>query len=130
MCRALNGITFTNCYHITFETGRHIGCNRAYFVTHPRRSITRTLANALQSLFILLKEKPELIISTGADVAIPTLVLGRLLGAQTIFVETCGSLKPSLAGRIAYHFSSLFIVQWPDKLNHFPRASLADGPLL
>ena len=61
---------------------------------------------------------------------VAVVAFGRLLGARTIFVESAGSLEPTLAGRLAYPFADLFIVQWPEALRRFPRAVLADGPLL
>jgi UDP-N-acetylglucosamine:LPS N-acetylglucosamine transferase len=130
--RATQGIHFEDLYHVTFPSGRmtELPGRRVHHVCHPRRAVVRTLWNAVQSAFILLRERPRLIISTGADVAVPTLVLGRLVGARILFIETGGTLQPSLAGRLAYPFSHLFVVPWPEKLRAFPKAVLADGPLL
>jgi UDP-N-acetylglucosamine:LPS N-acetylglucosamine transferase len=132
LSRALVGIELRDCFHVTYDDGRGAdpGRPRLYHVTHPRRSVRRTLRNAAQALRILRAERPELIVSTGADVAVPTLLLGKLLGARIVFIETGGSLMPSLSGRLVYPFADLFIVQWPEKLARFPRAVLADGPLL
>ena len=41
---------------------------RTHHVCHPRRSIGRTLLNALQTLVVLARERPAVLISTGADV--------------------------------------------------------------
>ena len=132
LVRATDGIAFTDCYHVTFRSGRldEAADRRIHYVCHPRRAVWRTILNALQSLRILLRERPALIVSTGADVAVPTLLLGRLLGAKIVFVETGGTLAPSLAGRMVYPFADLFVVPWPEKLAAFPKAVLADGPLL
>lgn len=130
LLKATEGINFTNCYHVTFRSGRLIEGEDIHFVSHPQRSILRTLVNAAQSLAILLRQQPDLIISTGADVAVPTLILGRLFGAKVVFIETCGTLSPSLAGRLVYPFCNLFVVQWPTKVSFFPRARQANGPLL
>ena len=135
LLRATAGIAFADCFHVTFESGRTIPQDgptapRVYHLCHPRRSAWRTLANAAQALLVLLRERPRLVISTGADVAVPVVVLGKLLGATTVFVETGGTVEPSLAGRLCYPFSDLFLVQWPEKLTAFPRAVLADGLLL
>ena len=73
-----------------------------HHVLHPRRTVWRTLVNAAQALLILLRHRPRLIISTGADVAVPILVLGKLVGARIVFIETGGSLEPTLAGRLVY----------------------------
>ena len=137
LLRAIAGIAFADCFHVTYRSGRlapeqaaGAGAPRIYHLCHPRRSPWRTLANAAQAVLILLRERPRLVISTGADVAVPVVVLGKLLGATTVFVETGGTVEPSLAGRLCYPFSDLFLVQWPEKLRAFPRAVLADGLLL
>ncbi len=57
-------------------------------------------------------------------------VLGKLLGARVVYIESGATLAPSLTGRLAYPFADLFIVPWPEKLAAFPRAQLASGPLL
>lgn len=130
--RALDGLHFENCFHVTYLGGRTstIAPGRIYHVCHPRRSVARTLLNAAQSLWLLLRERPEIVISTGADVAVPTIVIAKLLGAKVVFIETSGSIEPSLAGRLVYRFSDLFVVPWPEKLRAFPKARLAQGPLL
>lgn len=130
--RALTRISFADAFHITFDDGqpRPTDGARCYHVCHPRRSLLRTLLNAVQTAAILLRERPRLVISTGADVAVASVVLGKMLGAEVVFIETGGTLAPSLAGRLAYPFADLFIVPWPEKLRAFPRALLARGPLL
>ena len=135
--RATEGISFADVFHVTFDAGRpgddgipgDAGIRR-YNLCHPRRSIRRTLLNARQSWRILRRERPELVISTGADVAVPILLLAKLFGAKVVFIETAGSAEPTLAGRLVYPVADLFIVQWPDRLARFPRAVLAEGLLL
>ena len=62
---------------------------------------------------------------------VPTVILGKLfLRSRVIFIETCGAIDPTLSGRICYRFSDLFIVQWPELLERYPRAILAAGPLV
>ena len=130
--RATAGIRFADCFHVTFASGRPPppGARRVYHVCHPRRSPLRTLRAAVETWRILRAERPALLLSTGADVALPAIVLAKLTGTLVIFVESAGDLKPSLTGRLAYPFADLFIVQWPEKLKAFPRAVLANGPLL
>ncbi|MEZ5904749.1 MAG: hypothetical protein R3C69_06480 [Geminicoccaceae bacterium] len=132
--RALTGIRLLDACHVTFDDGRPPSPlpagHRRHLVCHPRRSLGRTLLNAWQSLRILRRERPALVVSTGADVAVPLLLLARCLGARVIFIETAGSDAPTLAGRLVYPFADLFIVQWPDRLRRFPRAVLAEGLLL
>ena len=130
--RATAGIAFADRFDVTFAGGRapSVPPRRTYLVCHPRRSLWRTLRNLVSALAIVARERPRLVISTGADVAVPVCIVARLMGARLIFVETAGELAPTLAGRLVYPFADLFVVQWPDKLQAFPRAVLASGPLL
>lgn len=130
--RATAGISFGDRFDLTFAGGRPPSKppRRTYVVCHPRRSLWRTLLNIAQAAGIMLRERPEIVVSTGADVAVPACLLGRLLGARLIFIETAGELRPSLSGRLLYPFAHIFVVQWPEKLEAFPRAVLAKGILL
>jgi len=130
--RALAGIRFLDRFDVTFASDRpdDPAARRTYHLVHPRRRPLRTLVNALQALWVVLRERPRLVISTGADVALFTLIWARLLGARVIFVENGGTLTPSLTGRLVYPFADLFVVQWPELARHYPRAVVARGPLL
>lgn len=131
--KAIIGIMFSDSYHVTFNSGRFSGnhsCKR-YYLTHPQKKIGRTLLNALQSFWLLLKERPKIIISTGADVTVATIILGKLIfRCKVIFVESAGDLKPTLTGRLVYHFCDLFIVQWPEQMKYYPNAVQGRGILL
>lgn len=62
---------------------------------------------------LIMKEKPDVVLSTGALPGLFCLIIGRLLGARTIWVDSiANSDAPSLSGRIARPFSSLWITQW------------------
>ncbi len=138
--RALAGISFADVFHVTFDDGRAPPAGddgrtppagpRRYHLCHPRRAVWRTVLNAWQSLVVLCRERPALLISTGADVAVPILLLAKLFGATVVFIETAGSAEPTLAGRLVYPVADLFIVQWPERLAQFPGAVLAEGLLL
>jgi len=132
LVRALEGIAFTDCFHVTYRS-EHAPAGddvRVYHLCHPRRNLLRLLVNVVQALGVVLRERPQLVVSTGADVALATLIWARLFGARVVFIETGGTIEPSLTGRLVYPFCHLFIVQWPQKLARFPRAVLADGLLL
>lgn len=77
------------------------------------------------SLFVLLKYKPSLIISTGALCTYPLCVVGKLLKMKIIFIESFARVdRPSLTGRLIYKFADLFIIQWPELLEYYPNAIL------
>lgn len=72
---------------------------------------------------ILKKEHPDCVISTGAMVAFPALLLAKLMGIRTIFVECMFNVDtPTLTGKLSYRFVDLFIVQWPEMLKVYPKA--------
>ena len=66
---------------------------------------------------ILAKEKPSVVISTGSEIAIPAFIIAKFLGIKTVFIESWCRIKTrSGTGRIVYHLSDLFLVQWPQLL--------------
>tara|TARA_R110000744_G_scaffold305580_1_gene413856 strand:- start:2680 stop:3144 length:465 start_codon:yes stop_codon:yes gene_type:complete len=131
--KATEGINLLNSYHVTFDTGHFTGQDncRRIFLVHPRKKVFRTMANFFQSFWYLLKERPNIIISTGADVTLGTIIFGKLLfRCKVIFIESAGDLTPTLTGRIAYKFSDLFIIQWPEQQGCYPKAVQSKGLLL
>ena len=69
-------------------------------------------------LRILLRERPELILTTGAAVGCIAVVLGRMLGTRTIWLDSMANVEElSLSGRLARPFASLFLTQHPELAN-------------
>lgn len=82
------------------------------------------VVNFFQSLWHILRERPDVIISTGAGVSFFTILLGkRLLGAKVIYVCSAADVvRSSRAPLKAYKYSDLFLVQWPEMMKIFPKA--------
>ena len=96
-----------------------------YTVMDPRRNPLRFIVNFLQTFLLLLKKRPDVIISTGAGVTFSFCLLGKLMGAKIIYVECgCRVTEPSLAARMIYPLSDLFIVRWKPLLRYFKKARL------
>jgi beta-1,4-N-acetylglucosaminyltransferase len=92
------------------------------FLGEKKVKLSLTLFLALFSLMgIFLKEKPDVVFSTGSEIAIGAFLIGKLFfRTKLIFLETASRvLKPSLTGRILYPISDLFLVQWPTLLKRF-----------
>jgi UDP-N-acetylglucosamine:LPS N-acetylglucosamine transferase len=69
----------------------------------------------LQCIRIILKERPDVIISTGAAVGCITCFLGKFIGAKIIWLDSITNVeKLSLSGRMVRFISDLFLVQWPE----------------
>lgn len=97
---------------------------KLYYAYYPsNRSIKALIINTWRAIKILIKEKPNLIISTGAAPAIPFFFLGKLLGIKTIYIEVLDRIdSPTATGKICYHLSDRFIVEWEEMKNVYPKA--------
>ena len=101
---------------------------KVFFVDCPRRNPIKLLANIVQSLRVFLREKPDAVISTGADTAIATCIIAKLFGKKLVFIESfCRIKEPSLSGKIFYRIADVFLVQWKENLSFFPKAQYWGG---
>jgi beta-1,4-N-acetylglucosaminyltransferase len=86
----------------------------------------KTMLCAAQALAILLRSRPQAILTTGPSVAVPVCAVGKLLRCKIIFVETGSRIHAlSTTGRIVYRFADLFLVQWEELLATCPKAIYA-----
>ena len=70
------------------------------------------LVAMVQIARVLLHERPCLLISTGAGVALPAFLAAKLLGIKTIYIEAYARTRTlSLTGRLSYWLVDLFMVQ-------------------
>ena len=84
----------------------------------------KLLYNCFKSLYIYLKFRPKYIVSTGAHTAGPMCCIGKIFGSKIIYIETFANSKTkSATGSIVYKFADLFIVQWEDMLELYPKAT-------
>ncbi len=87
---------------------------KVYYVEDVRRSAAAFSKNLFRSLEILKREKPDILISTGAGGALPAILAAKLLGVKIIFIESLARVSAlSLTGKFVYPFANLFLVQWP-----------------
>lgn len=93
----------------------------AYYPSN--RSLKALIINSFRAVKILLKERPHLIISSGAAVAVPFFWIGKLFGAKTIYIEVFDRIdKPTISGKLCYPVADKFIVQWPEMKKVYPKA--------
>ena len=97
---------------------------KMYSVYYPsNRSIKALLINTWRALRILPKEKPDLIISSGAAPAIPFFWIGKLMGAKTVYIEVFDRIdKPTITGKLVYPIVDQFIVEWEEMKKVYPKA--------
>lgn len=93
-------------------------------IKNPELGLKAFIINLFQTFKILFKERPDVIISSGATVAFTVCYIAKFLfGSKVLFIET-GSriIEPSLSGRLIYPIADMFIVQWKSMLKFYPKA--------
>jgi UDP-N-acetylglucosamine:LPS N-acetylglucosamine transferase len=94
------------------------------------RSVTNLVRNLVLSWRVLRRRRPDAIISTGAALAVPFFVFGRLLGVRCVYVESVTRTEAlSLSGRLVYPLASRFFVQWPAAAEGRAKAEFAGSVL-
>ena len=64
---------------------------------------------------IVARERPKVIITTGSAPMLTFLVLGRLIGAKTLWIDSiANSERLSSSGRLAVRLAHKVVSQWPD----------------
>ena len=92
-----------------------------YFPTN--RNIKNLIRNTFLAIRVLKKEKPDLIISSGAAVAVPFFYLGKMMGAKLIYIEVFDRIdKSTMTGKMVYPIVDKFIVQWEEMKKVYPKA--------
>ena len=86
----------------------------------------------IMAFLTLIKEKPDVIISTGAgELAVPFCYVGKFMRKKIIFVDTLARINtPSGGGRYIYPIADLFLVQWITLLKSYGNKAQYWGKLL
>lgn len=98
-------------------------------IVQPFFPTTRSVRNAIKNLPLGLKllrhERPDVVVSTGAGVAVPLFISARLLGIPAVYIEVFGRIdQPTVSGRLCYPLADLFLLQWPDQQRFYPKGRL------
>ena len=121
-----------NHFFVTYRSADTIELaekEKVHFLVNPRRHPILTILNILQSFKRFIKEKPDIVLTTGAGVALPMCYIAKLYRKKIIFIESfCRVEKPSLFGRLIYPIANLTIVQWEPLLEYYKEANYG-GPI-
>ncbi|MDK2967456.1 PssD/Cps14F family polysaccharide biosynthesis glycosyltransferase [Lacrimispora sp.] len=92
-----------------------------YYPTN--RSLKALLINTRLAFKTIRKEKPDIIISSGAAVAVPFFYIGKLFGARLIYIEVYDRIdKSTITGKLVYPITDKFIVQWEEMKKIYKKA--------
>lgn len=92
-----------------------------YFPTN--RSLKALIINTKLAWKVLKKERPDIIISSGAAVAVPFFYVGKLFRSKNIYIEVFDRInKPTITGKIVYPVCDKFIVEWEEMKKVYPKS--------
>jgi UDP-N-acetylglucosamine:LPS N-acetylglucosamine transferase len=100
----------------TLESCRaQVGDARFYVIPNASRwNKFGLVVMATRVLLLLMRERPDVVISTGAAPGYFAVRLGKLLGARTIWVDSIANAeKLSLSGKNIGKHADLWLTQWP-----------------
>ena len=90
--------------------------------------IFKFTVNCFKSIYLYFKVRPKVIITTGTHTAVPMCYLGKILGSKVIFIETFANSKTkTLSGKLVYPIADVFLVQWEEMLELYPKAIYKGG---
>lgn len=105
---------------------------KMYYVSQVNRKevsfIPRMILNLFKELYIFLKERPDVVITTGVLAIIPLCLFAKLFGKKLIYIESFAKVtSPTETGKLMYKFADRFYVQWGQMLEIYPDAVFLGG---
>lgn len=105
---------------------------KMYFVKQVNRKerghFFRLLGIAFKSFFIFLKERPDVIITTGVLAAIPMCLIMKFFHKKLIYIESFAKVNsPTETGKLLYKYADRFYVQWESMREFYPDAICLGG---
>ena len=93
-----------------------------------RNFVWRMLQNAILSLKIYMKEKPDVVICTGVLAMIPICLISKIMGKKLVYIESFAKVtSPTETGKLLYKFADQFYVQWKSMQEIYPKAIYLGG---
>jgi UDP-N-acetylglucosamine:LPS N-acetylglucosamine transferase len=91
----------------------------AHFPT--TRNAMNLIRNSMLAMRVVPRVNPDMVVSTGAGVAVPFFLVARALGIPTVYIEVFDRLETrTVTGRLCRPVSSLFLVQWEKQREMYP----------
>ena len=107
-----------------------VGAARFYTLTDVTRwDRWRGVQTLVKLVWILLRERPDVVISTGALPGYIALRLAKLFSARTVWLDSIANVTElSLSGQMIARFADLWLTQWPQLAG--PHGPLYRGTVL
>jgi UDP-N-acetylglucosamine:LPS N-acetylglucosamine transferase len=97
------------------DAAEDLGEERLHIVNDATRwNKAGLLLMALRIAWIVLRERPDVVLSTGAAPGYFAMIAGRMFGARTMWLDSLANTERlSLSGERAGKFCDAWLTQWP-----------------
>jgi beta-1,4-N-acetylglucosaminyltransferase len=115
---------------ITYQEKATLDQGNTYYMANLVKSPFALIMGILKILIIFLREKPDILFSTGSEIAIPSFYFGKFLFRTKLIYLECSAqvYQPSMTGKWVYPITDLFLVQWEPLLKRYgPKAKYVGG---
>lgn len=104
---------------------------KKYWCYYPtNRNIKNLIKNTWIAIKVLVDERPDVIVSTGAAPAIPFFYIGKILGCKLVYIEVFDRIDMStVTGKVVYPITDKFIIQWEEQRKFYPKGINLGGIL-
>ncbi len=114
---------------MTFDLPDAVGLLAGEDVVWAHHPTTRSLKNLVRNTWLAFREirrmRPDLIVSSGAAIAVPAFYVGKLFGAKTVYVEVVDRIDTrTLTARLVSPVTDLFLAQDESQVRLFPGSHL------
>lgn len=84
--------------------------------------------NSILSFYFFIKERPNVVITTGVLAVIPMCFIVKLFHGKLIYIESFAKVTaPTQTGKLLYRLADQFYVQWPEMKVVYPKAIYLGG---
>ncbi len=110
---------------VTFDKPDAVSVLRDESVTWAHHPTTRNLKNLVRNFWlartVMRSFAPDVVVSSGAGVALPFFVIARRRRVSTVYLEVYDRIDSrTLTGRLCGPFTDLFLLQWPEQRALYP----------
>jgi UDP-N-acetylglucosamine:LPS N-acetylglucosamine transferase len=117
---------------VTFDTEDAVSKLEGEDVTWAHHPTTRNVPNLARNTVLAWRTmrdfRPDVVVTTGAAVAVPFFWMHRLFGARTVYLEVFDRIDSrTVTGRLCRPVTDLFLVQWPEQQPLYRRSVVLGG---
>lgn len=130
--RVLEAFEGQPVFFLTYSEKATSNRQNTYYVKNIGKSPIALIIGVIKIFFILWKERPDILFSTGSEIAVPCFYFGKFLfHTKLIYLESGAKVyHPSLTGKWVYPITDLFLVQWEPLLKRYASKAKYVGALI